>query len=303
MQRKSIRTHDGVTLSYLERGAGHPLVMLPGWSQSAAMYERQFDDFCRISRVIALDHRGHGESDKPDHGYRVQRLAKDLFELIDALQLVEPDILAHSMGAAVTWSYLSLFGPERPPRRLIFVDEPRALLARPDWSKGESEEAGAIIPSLDALSVIVAKVRESDSPEAVVEILRPMFTAAISEAELLDIARENLKLPRSHAAELLADNVIQDWRSVIEQIRCPTLVFGGAGSIHPTESQRWIAGAIPGAELDIVPADEGGNHFLFYENPSRFNDCVLRFLQHSAVDNLSSSPAVRPAGEPLGDAE
>jgi pimeloyl-ACP methyl ester carboxylesterase len=296
MNRKSTRTHDGVTLSCLEGGAGHPLVMLPGWSQSAAMYERQFEDFCRIARVIALDHRGHGESDKPDHGYRVQRLAKDLYELIDALQLVEPDILAHSMGAAVTWSYLSLFGPERPPRRLIFVDEPRALLARPDWSKAEREEAGAIVPSLEALSGFVAKVRESDSLEAVADILRPMFTAAISEAELLDIARENLKLPRSHAAELLADNVIQDWRRLIEQIRCPTLVFGGAGSIHPAKSQRWIAGAIPGAELDIVPADEGGNHFLFYENPARFNERVARFLQSSAIDDSSPTAAVRPRG-------
>lgn len=195
MERKSIRTHDGVTLSYLESGEGHPLVMLPGWSQTAAMYERQFDAFCRIARVIALDHRGHGESDKPDHGYRVQRLAKDLCELIETLQLVEPDILAHSMGAAVTWSYLSLFGAERPPRRLVFVDEPRALLARPDWSEDEREAAGAIIPSLDALSGFVTKVRESDRPETVAEILRPMFTNATSEAELLDIARENLKLP------------------------------------------------------------------------------------------------------------
>lgn len=279
MERKSIRTHDGVTLSYLEGGEGHPLVMLPGWSQTAAMYERQFDAFCRIARVIALDHRGHGESDKPDHGYRVQRLAKDLCELIETLQLVEPDILAHSMGAAVTWSYLSLFGAERPPRRLVFVDEPRALLARPDWSEDEREAAGAVIPSLDALSGFVTKVRESDRPETVAEILRPMFTNATSEAELLDIARENLKLPRNHAAELLADNVIQDWRSVIEQIRHPTLVFGGAGSVHPAKCQRWIADAIPGAELDIVPADAGGSHFLFYENPTRFNAHVVRFLQ------------------------
>jgi non-heme chloroperoxidase len=279
MERKTFRTHDGVTLSYLEGGEGRPLIMLPRWSQTAAMYERQFGDFCGIARVIALDHRGHGESDKPDHGYRVQRLAKDLYELIDALQLVEPDILAHSMGAAVAWSYLLSFGAERPPRRLIFVDEPRALMARPDWSKDECEEAGATIPSLDALTGFVAKVRESDRPETAAEILRPMFTGAINETELLDIARENLKFPRNHAAALLADNVIQDWRSLIEQIRHPTLVFGGAGSIHPAKCQRWIANTIPGAKLDVVPADEGGNHFLSYENPTRFNARVVRFLQ------------------------
>ena len=198
MERRSIRTKDGVRLSFLEGGEGHPVLMLSGWSQTAALYGRQFDDFCRIARVIALDHRGHGESDKPDHGYRVQRLAKDVFELVDALQLDQPDVLAHSMGAAVLWSYLSLFGAERPLRRLILVDEPSALLARPDWSEKEREEAGAIIPGLDALAGFVAKIRDSDQPQTVAEILRPMFTAAIDETELLDIARENLKLPRDH---------------------------------------------------------------------------------------------------------
>jgi non-heme chloroperoxidase len=79
MEKKTIRTKDGVMLSFLEGGEGDPLVMLTGWSQSAAMYGRQFDDFCRIARVIALDHRGHGDSDKPEHGYRVQRLAKDIY--------------------------------------------------------------------------------------------------------------------------------------------------------------------------------------------------------------------------------
>lgn len=252
--------------------------MLTGWSQTADLFARQFDDFQKVARVIALDHRGHGASDKPESGYRIQRLAKDLYELIDTLQLGAPDILAHSMGAAVTWSYLSLFGAEKPPHRLILIDEPRALLARPDWPEAERQQAGAIIPTFDALSGLVARVRDTDTPAGVAEILRPMFTAATNDADLLDIARENLKFPRNHAADLIADNVIQDWRTVIEQIRGPTLVFGGAASLHPVASQRWIADTIPGAEIDIVPADEGGCHFLFYENPHRFNERTIRFL-------------------------
>ena len=278
MQKKSVRIKDGVNLSYLEGGEGWPLIMLPGWSQTAAMFKGQFEDLRRIRRVIALDHRGHGDSDKPDDGYKVQRLAKDLFEVVQALDIDEPDIIAHSLGAAVTWSYLLSFGQERPLRRLVFIDEPSALLARPDWSEQEREQAGAIVPSLEGLAGLVAKIREADSLETVAEILRPMFTNAIAENDLLDVARENLKFPRNLAASLLADNVIQDWRSVIATIRRPTLVFGGAGSIHPPASQKWIAEAIPNGEFDLVPADEGGNHFLFYENPMRFNQRTIRFL-------------------------
>ena len=105
-----------------------------------------------------------------------------------------------------------------------------------------------------------------------------MFTEAVTQAELLEIAKDNLKLPRDRAAHLIADNIIQDWRGVIETIGLPTLVFGGEASIHPTASQRWIAETIPGAELEIFPAGEGGSHFLFYENPSRFNARVVNFL-------------------------
>ena len=278
MERKFVQTGDGVSLSYLEGGEGGAIVMVPGWSQAATIFSRQFGDFCAVARVIALDHRGHGESDKPDHGYRIQRLAKDLFDVIEGLGLADFDILAHSAGAAVTWSYLSLFGAERSPRRLVLIDEPRALLARPGWSQAERDEAGAIVPSLEALSELVARVRKSNQPESVGDLLRPMFTEAVAQAELREIAKENLKLPRDHAADLIADNIIQDWRGVIETIRLPTLVFGGEASIHPTACQRWIAETIPGAELEIFPAGEGGSHFLFYENPSRFNARVVDFL-------------------------
>lgn len=278
MDRKSIRTNDGVTLSYLEGGEGRPLLMLTGWSQTASIFNRQFDEFRHIARIIALEHRGHGESEKPNHGYRIQRLAKDLFDMIDRLELVEPDILAHSMGAAVTWSYLLLFGAERPPRRLIFIDEPRALLARPDWPAKMREEAGAIIPTFEALYDLVGRVRNANTARAVADRLRPMFTKATGDRELLEIAQQNLKFPRAYAADLIADNCLHDWRAVIEQIVQPTLVFGGEASIHPIASQRWIARTIPGAELDIVPSDQGGCHFLFCENPRRFNERVVRFL-------------------------
>ena len=131
MEKKSVRTRDGVRLSYLEGGEGRPLVMLPGWSQTAAMFDRQFADFSKVGRVIALDHRGHGDLDKPERGYKVQRLAKDLFEVIAALQLDEPDIVAHSMGAAVAWSYLMLFGSEQQAKDQLVCFVCRA--ARSSW--------------------------------------------------------------------------------------------------------------------------------------------------------------------------
>jgi non-heme chloroperoxidase len=86
--------------------------------------------------VIAVDMRGHGDSDKPAHGYRISRFAKDLHDVLGALDLTEVNLLAHSLGCAVVWCYLDMFGPERLAK-LILVDQSPFLTANPAWSKEE----------------------------------------------------------------------------------------------------------------------------------------------------------------------
>lgn len=281
MKRKSIRILDGPVLSYLEGGTGRPLLMLHGWSQSATGFSGQYEKLCETRRVIAPDWRGHGESEKPETGYRICRFAKDLVEFLDALSLTDFDVLCHSLGASVFWAYLSMFGKERPPQKVIFIDEPAALLARPDWNEQVRREAGAIIASLEVLANFTNSVRDADTVAAHAEILRPMFTNSYPEEKLFAVAKENLKFPRSHAAVLLADNCLQDWRSVVREIDKEVLVVAAEASPHPLDSQIWIANQIKGAELEIFAETEGGSHFMFLENPDRFNIVLTRFLNGS----------------------
>lgn len=71
-------TNDGVRIAYRDSGGeGVPLLMLHGWLQSQLAFQYQFD-MLRPRRVITLDFRGHGSSDKPAHGYRISRLAADV---------------------------------------------------------------------------------------------------------------------------------------------------------------------------------------------------------------------------------
>jgi non-heme chloroperoxidase len=75
---KGVEVAPGVTLRYWEAGAGRALVMLPGLGHAASLYKYQLEGLCDEFRVIALDPRGHGESDKPEGGYNYHTLAKDL---------------------------------------------------------------------------------------------------------------------------------------------------------------------------------------------------------------------------------
>jgi len=138
-----VTTNDGVTLRYEEAGSGKPLVCIPGWSQTAAQFKHQLGGLSARYRVIAVDMRGHGESDKPDNGYTIQRLAKDVQDLLVARNLTDVTLMGHSMGSSVIWSYWQLWGQDRLSK-LIFVDQMPMITADPRWSPQEKEDAGAI---------------------------------------------------------------------------------------------------------------------------------------------------------------
>ena len=89
---KGVEVAPGVTLRYWEAGAGRVLVMLPGLGHAASLYKYQLEGLCDEFRVIALDPRGHGESDKPERGYNYHMLAKDLDRFLRALDLNDATI-------------------------------------------------------------------------------------------------------------------------------------------------------------------------------------------------------------------
>ena len=84
---------------------------------------------------------------------------------------------------------------------------------------------------------------------------------------------------------------------MIKRVRRPTLVVGAEASIFSAESQRWIAAQIPGAEVEIFKAGEGGSHFMCYENPSKFNALVesLPILRQGLCPPRSIPLARHPA--------
>ena len=68
-----------------------------------------------------------------------------------------------------------------------------------------------------------------------------------------------------------------------------------------SDSQRWIASQIPDAQVEIFAADEGGSHFMFVENPDRFDSIVLSFLAHDVRYALSFKPNPEKVGKYLFD--
>ncbi|MCO1335838.1 alpha/beta hydrolase [Microbulbifer sp. OS29] len=276
LKLRDFTTSDGVTLRYLEVGRGPILLMLHGWSQGAVLFKYQLSGLSGHFRVIALDMRGHGQSDKPSHGHRLSRLAKDLQELVTNLQPGRIHLLGHSAGCSVIWSYLEMFGG-RNVDKLIFIDEPACLLADPSWPETERLAAGGIFTP-DALYRFVDNLVGPKGTDATREILLSMVTPAMSAPQREELVAVNLQCPRLWAAKLFVDNVTQDWRDFIPTIKKPTLLVFGRASPHPLECQQWIHRQINGSRLEVFEAEEGGSHFLFLEAPAKLNTLIDEFL-------------------------
>ena len=278
MERKTFVTSDGVALSYGNIGEGQPLVMIHGWSQTAAQFRHQFDAFATQANVLAYDQRGHGLSARPDHGYRVHRLAMDLREFLGRLDVHDAVLLGHSMGCSVIWAYLELFGENRLAK-LILVDEPPCLTVNPAWSNHEIAEAGALFKAEALVDLCNSLAGEGDTGAVSDSLMTSMLTPGCPADLRAWMMECNRQMPRPLAAALMRQHAPIDWRDVIRRIRLPSLVVGAEASLAPASSIRWIAAQIPGATLEIFGADEGGSHFMFAENPKKFNRVVSNFLK------------------------
>jgi pimeloyl-ACP methyl ester carboxylesterase len=96
LQRNNVR------LAYTEAGSGPTsIVLIHGWLGDHTALAPQFDHFKRTHRTIAVDLRGHGESDKPEQDYTVAGFADDISWLCAQLGIVKPIIIGHSMGGNI----------------------------------------------------------------------------------------------------------------------------------------------------------------------------------------------------------
>lgn len=279
LQINSFRTSDGVNLRYWAAGKGRPLVFIPGWSANGAEYINVMYLLARHYRVIVLDQRNQGLSDKIEYGNRIARYAMDLRELNQHLNLASADYCGWSMGASVLWSYIDLFGSDGI-RKAVFVDEPVSIVAHADWSAQERRDAGAFMPSPDALiEALQAPVPEDPDPESTNFVARFNLRDSPYFANSEGFAESVIRNDPAAMMRVMYDHGANDWRDVLRhKIRMPVAIFTGEYSAN-VPSQRWAHAVIPGAKLYVYTKAAQGDHFLMFKNPFKFTQDLREFLE------------------------
>jgi pimeloyl-ACP methyl ester carboxylesterase len=129
---------DGVSLHARDwGGGGRPVVLLHGLASNARIWDGVAPRLAGAGlRVVALDLRGHGDSDQPGGGYGFETVGRDLEAALAALGLARPVLAGHSWGAGVALAYAA--GRAGALAGLALVDG--GLLGVTEWAGSTREE-------------------------------------------------------------------------------------------------------------------------------------------------------------------
>ncbi|MCY3756784.1 MAG: alpha/beta hydrolase, partial [Acidobacteria bacterium] len=109
---------NGVRLAYTQCGRGTDVVFLHGWMCNRTFWQRQCRQLSgRNFRCLAVDFRGHGDSEAPTGGCSIEQLAADVSAMMANLGIGPAVIVGHSMGGMVAQQFCL----ERPEQTAALV--------------------------------------------------------------------------------------------------------------------------------------------------------------------------------------
>lgn len=244
---------DGLRLSVLEAGTGDPIIFVHGVVTTSNIFPKYVGAYAPDFRGIAVDLRGYGDSEKPATGFTIERFARDLIGLADALEIEKAVWVGVSMGGMIL-QQLALDHPERV-RALVLV----------------STTDGAMILDQDIPTIGHARDYREVSKRMIVESF-PAGTLPKTYQPLLErIPTWNGSVIREALTSMSQFHV----HGRLSAIAVPTLIMVGAKDDVATPAiAMGIQGQIPGAQL--VEFNTG--HFMMAEDPDRFRIVLGDFL-------------------------
>lgn len=228
-------------------------------------------------RVIALDPRAQGRSEMTHRGLRLGRQAKDMYELLEHLDVEDVVHVAWSRSTSIALAYWELFGAHRLSA-LTLIGVTPCMSKRSDW------EWGFTIDPREFQRQILA-----DHESVVRGVVEAIFLEPPPAHIFNDLVKTTLQTPPLAGARMLEDHGIIDWRDMLETVEVPTLVCVGRYDRNaPLEAAEYVAAAVPNAQLAVF---EHSAHAPFIEEPDLFNERLLEFIdQLSGHDGPEEGP-------------
>jgi len=271
-EEKRLKVSDDLALYYETTGKGAtPIVFVPGWTMSSAVFERQRAHLANSDRFryYSYDPRGQGRSSKPTQGYTYDQHGRDLHAFLEGLGLKNVVLVGWSFGVLKVTSYLELFGADNV-RALVLIDGTPKTTGKDStkdwaWVGDDNWLSNSQVYSVDLLTEkreqrireFCEWMLEKPTPEEV------RWSTAIS-----------LQTPGWIAALTNATANNADYEDALKALdpKLPLLFVMGEEHWHPVVDQ-WIRANKPTAKLVTM-----GKHLMFWQRSEQFNAELDKFL-------------------------
>ncbi len=270
MRMHTVRGGGGTPLAVYEAGRteGPALLLVHGLAQSHQSWQRQLQGpLAQSFRVVAMDLRGHGQSEKPPGGYQDSRLwAEDVHAVLTTLKLERPVLVGWSYGGYVVADYLRHFG-ERILAGVHLV-APIILEGSPEAFALLSQHFLATLPGLLSPEPDV-------HTQAVESFVSLLFHRPVPPELLAAVLAYNRLVP-DYVIHGIASRA-GDAREVLPRLSVPVLLSHGLeDDVVLPESSRKLAAVMPQAQFSLYP-DVG--HSPFLEDTARFERELMEFAR------------------------
>ena len=259
-------TSDGLRLNYRLDDFTDPwrkseiLVLLHAAMGSSLRFYAWVPHLARHFRVVRLDLRGHGQSEIPDPSAEltVERLARDVIDLLDDLHCDTAHIAGSSAGGIIA-QQVTLTYPQRVRSLALFASKPGMKHSHVDYRKW------------------IARIQEKGLRGFLAETLQDRFEASKTDPGFLQwFLDESSKTDANLLARFVPLMASVDLRDRLAEIRCPTLVVvPGNDPLGPVSYYHIFREQIPNVEFFVY---EGLPHNITDAVPDRCAEELKRFL-------------------------
>ena len=272
----TVLASDGTRISYSLAGRrdGEPLLMIHGLGADSRGWARQKRAFGSRFRLVLVDNRGVGRSERPPGPYDLEVMADDALAALDHAGYGSAHVMGASMGGIIA-QVIGVRHPERVRSLTLACTASRHF----GWRRELLGEWADQAQAYGMREFVRRNLRWMVGPRS----LRRMWPAMA----VLGPLAFNVPVS-SFVAQIQAILAIDDdLREGLTGIAVPTLVLVGSQDVLTTQGDsEEIASLVPGAELAVI---RGGAHLFMVEQAGAFNRTVLEFL-----DGVVADPRARP---------
>lgn len=276
---------DGVNLNVLEWSSeGTALLFIHGFSNEAHIWDEFAAGLAPYYRVLAMDLRGHGDSDwHPQGNYEYSEHVNDVLSLLDHLGIERVVIVAHSLGGRV-----AMLLAEQAAARvagLVIVDSAPEIDRR-GAVRISMDTAQNTDPSFERVSdyeTMLAHAYPAATPKAIASMARHglkqrddgRYVLKMDTALRRFVGGDGEGPDAETLATMEAERSAAMWKG-LEALECPALVVRGAASdiVSPETADRMADEVLKRGKLAVV-AQAG--HSVMTDNPEGFAEALNAF--------------------------